>query len=115
MEGATVWFQIVIWSVLPIINTATFTTLFIYVVLRNKPLNNLSRILFMFTGAALLWSVLELHISWIPFVLPGDCIIFEPSALLENRHRSSGVMECWLPIIIDKCMDFNSILCQVET
>jgi len=84
MEGTTVWFQIAVWSILPIISTATFTILFFNVVLSTKPLNNLKRILLLFTGGALLWSFLELHISWISLTIPGESKVFEPSGLLEN-------------------------------
>lgn len=84
MEGTTVWFQIVGWSILPFINTVIFIILCFYVVLCNKPLNNLKRILFFFTGGTLLWSFVSLHILWLPMTIPLESLIFEPSALLET-------------------------------
>lgn len=84
MEGTTVLFQIVGWSILPFINTVIFIMLCFYVVLCNKPLNTPNRILFFFTGGTLLWSYVSLHILWLPMTIPLESIIFEPSALLET-------------------------------
>ena len=75
--------QLLIWSVLPIIIMSTFTILLINVVLCNKPLNNLRKILLLFTGGSLLFSSVKLLISWPLWTISGECHAYETYAIGE--------------------------------